>query len=101
VNKLLVAGAILIFLFTTMVRELFLIPWTSVLTQFQHWILDVIRLTEAFLARKSQPGGALSFYASISDPRNVLRTVVFVCQMVTLDSVLVCDTAASRVEECG
>ncbi|KAJ7659557.1 hypothetical protein DFH06DRAFT_1194596 [Mycena polygramma] len=47
-----------------------------------HWIIDITRAMEAFLAT---PAGALAYYADLANPLEVAKTAVYVCVTLTGD----------------
>ncbi|EIN05361.1 MFS general substrate transporter [Punctularia strigosozonata HHB-11173 SS5] len=53
-----------------------------------HWILDQARLWQAFVVHQPDKDGPDLFYALLRDPRNVVRIVFFVSEMIVLDSLL-------------
>ncbi|KAJ7611914.1 hypothetical protein DFH06DRAFT_154624 [Mycena polygramma] len=51
-----------------------------------HWVIDIVRATEAFL---DTPEGALAYYANIANPLQLAKTAVYTCLTLTGDFFLI------------
>ncbi|KAI0028901.1 hypothetical protein K488DRAFT_57565 [Vararia minispora EC-137] len=52
-----------------------------------HWVLDIVRLFDAFIyGRKGSP---LAFYAYIRDGKNVVKTALYIAQVIVVDMIMV------------
>ncbi|KAF8469350.1 hypothetical protein JB92DRAFT_3057345, partial [Gautieria morchelliformis] len=55
-----------------------------------HIILDFVRISEAFIfLRDSIPGGPIGYYGNGSNPLHIAKTVVYMTQTLTGDSLVV------------
>ncbi|KAJ8516293.1 hypothetical protein ONZ45_g6388 [Pleurotus djamor] len=54
-----------------------------------HWVINITRLFEAFIYRAEAAGGPTAYYATLSEAKNVAKSVLYVFQCLLADSIMV------------